>query len=244
MASHIIVAHGMRRGQENDKLTEFMTNMLDEDRFDFKLAFLESEQQDLRSIMLNMIEAGESHFNIIPLLIFSAMHYSYDIPNIVHNIKQQYPNITVSIGKPLGTHPLMVELIEHRINDELLPNSQHLHSTGVVVIAHGNINGKFPQAHEELQCLVSQLNIPHHCFARTLYGELKFHQDIDHLARDYERLIIVPLFLYDGRLVNKLKRQLQDMNLPNQYLITQSINFNPILKEIIYEQMTVTTVTS
>ncbi len=65
--------------------------------------------------MMMLIQSGVDHFKIVPLLIFSAMHYLKDIPNIVHEMKRRYRDIKVEVSEPLGTHPLMRRLIEQRI---------------------------------------------------------------------------------------------------------------------------------
>ena len=71
------------------------------------------------------------------------MHYLKDIPNIVHEMKRRYPDIKVEVGEPLGTHPLMTEIIMQRIDEVRVDEMQQV---GVVVVAHGNINGKFTKA--------------------------------------------------------------------------------------------------
>ena len=45
------------------------------------------------------------------------------------------------------------------------------------------------------------------------------------------------MFLYDGRLVNKVKRLISEMDIQGTLHITPSINFDNILKEIISERL-------
>ncbi|SCU53798.1 Sirohydrochlorin cobaltochelatase [Staphylococcus aureus] len=80
-----------------------------------------------------------------------------------------------------------------------------------------------------------QINKP--TYARTLYGEISFIHDLEDIARQYQKLIVVPLFLYDGRLVNKVKQQMNDMVINTDIHITPSINFDPILKQIINDRL-------
>jgi sirohydrochlorin ferrochelatase len=48
---------------------------------------------------------------------------------------------------------------------------------------------------------------------------------------------VVPMFLYDGRLVNKVKGLISEMDIANELHMTPSINFDPILKSIIRERL-------
>ncbi|EMN4666359.1 CbiX protein [Staphylococcus aureus] len=234
MNGNIIVAHGMRRGRQNQALEAFISELVKDDIHHYDIAFLESEHQDLETVMTTLIQNGVKHFKIVPLLIFSAMHYLKDIPNIIREMKQMYPDITVEVSKPLGTHPLMTEIIMQRIDDALVDEEQQV---GIVVVAHGNINGKFTKAHEELQICAQNLQISKPTYARTLYGEISFTHDLESISKRYQKLIVVPLFLYDGRLVNKVKQQMNDMVINTDIHFTPSINFDPILKQIINDRL-------
>ncbi|WP_444424785.1 sirohydrochlorin chelatase [Staphylococcus aureus] len=234
MNGNIIVAHGMRRGRQNQALEAFISELVKDDIHHYHIAFLESEHQDLETVMTTLIQSGVKQLKVVPLLLFSAMHYLKDIPDIVHEMKRWYPDIKVEVSEPLGTHPLMRRLIEQRICDALAGYEQQV---GVVVVAHGNINGKFTKAHEELQTCAQNLQISKPTYARTLYGEISFIHDLEDIARQYQKLIVVPLFLYDGRLVNKVKQQMNDMVINTDIHITPSINFDPILKQIINDRL-------
>lgn len=239
MIGNIIVAHGMRKGQQNKALESFVGDMLKNEAYHYEMAFLESDSQSLEQVMTRMIEEGINQFRIIPLLIFSAMHYISDIPNILNNMTQQFPHISAQVSRPLGTHQLMTLLVEQRINDAI--NDEDL-DVAVVIVAHGNGSGQFTKAHDELQDFVKTLTINKATYARTLYGALSFKNDLEDIANQYDKLIVVPLFLYDGRLVNKVKQQMLEMNVNSEIYFTPSINFDPILNDIINDQLELMTV--
>ena len=81
------------------------------------------------------------------------------------------------------------------------------------------------------------MNQPVPIYCRTLYGDITFRNDLDQLSNAYDELIVVPMFLYDGRLVNKVKRLISEMDIQGTLHITPSINFDNILKEIISERL-------
>ena len=105
MIGNILVAHGMRKGNQNEALEEFIGTLLKDEQYYYELAFLESETQNLEIIMEKMIKQGITKFRIVPLLIFSAMHYISDIPQILKEMKARYPQIDSKMSAPLGTHP-------------------------------------------------------------------------------------------------------------------------------------------
>lgn len=230
---NILVAHGMRKGEQNRALEEFITTLLKNEDYHYELAFLESDTQNLEITMEKMIEKGVSRFRIVPLLIFRAMHYIGDIPEILKEMKVKHPHIKSEMSEPLGTHPYMKKLVEKRIADVKL---QETSNAATVIIAHGNGSGRFTKAHDELKEFVKTIDSNQPVYARALYGVLTFRNDLDEISKNYDDLIIVPLFLFDGRLVNKVKRLISEMDIHCDLHITPSINFDTILKLIIRER--------
>lgn len=227
---NILVAHGMRKGQQNEALEEFITALLKDEDYHYELAFLESDTQNLELTMEKMIKQGVTRFRIVPLLIFRAMHYIGDIPEILKSMKEKYPHINSEMSEPLGTHPYMKDLVERRMADVDLPANANV---ATVIIAHGNGSGRFTKAHEELKEFVKSIDSNKPVYARALYGVMTFKNDLDEISKKYDDLIIVPLFLFDGRLVNKVKRLISEMDIHCNLHITPSINFDHILKLII-----------
>lgn len=232
LVANILVAHGMRKGDQNQALEAFLESLLRDETYQYELAFIESEEKSIENTIGRLIQAGETHFKVVPLLIFSAMHYIVDVPNILAHIKQTHPQIHYEISKPLGTHDLMVDLVERRIRDVNVDASVN---HAIVLIAHGSFS--YTQAHDELKSFGKKLKQDVPVFCRTLYGDITFRNDLDQLAEQYETLIVVPMFLYDGRLVNKVKRLISEMDIQGTLHITPSINFDNILKLIISDRL-------
>ena len=69
MNGNIIIAHGMRRGQQNKALETFISELIKDEIHHYHIAFLESEHQDLETVMTTLIQNGVIHFKIVPLLI-------------------------------------------------------------------------------------------------------------------------------------------------------------------------------
>ena len=87
LVANILVAHGMRKGDRNKALGEFLDRLLSDESYEYELAFIESEERVLKTIG-RLIKQGETQFKVVPLLIFSAMHYIVDVPEILSNIKR------------------------------------------------------------------------------------------------------------------------------------------------------------
>ncbi len=123
------------------------------------------------------------------------MHYLKDIPNIVHEMKRRYPDIKVEVSEPLGTHPLMRRLIEQRICDALAGDKQQV---GVIVVTAILMESLLRHTKSYKYALkICKLASRH---MRERYMERLVTHDLESISKRYQKLIVVPLFLYDGKL--------------------------------------------
>ena len=49
MVANILVAHGMRKGDQNKALGEFLDRLLSDESYEYELAFIESEERVLKN---------------------------------------------------------------------------------------------------------------------------------------------------------------------------------------------------
>ena len=52
MVANILVAHGMRKGDQNKALSEFIDGLLQDETYAYELAFIESEEKALKILLL------------------------------------------------------------------------------------------------------------------------------------------------------------------------------------------------
>ena len=51
MVANILVAHGMRQGDQNEALTGFVAQLLEHESYPYDLEFIESEEKSISRIM-------------------------------------------------------------------------------------------------------------------------------------------------------------------------------------------------
>ena len=81
----------------------------------FECAFLEIESPSIPEGIDICIGQGATDVTILLNFLNSGRHVDEDIPRIVNEAKQKYPNVKFRITSPIGQHPkidgLFVELI-------------------------------------------------------------------------------------------------------------------------------------
>lgn len=233
MQKVILVIHGMRTGKLNQTLHQFTESVFKNTDIHYDIAFLESEEVSFEYCLRHNIEQGYTQIKVVPLMLFTASHYFEDITSICEEWQHERPHLQLTVTQPLGTHPLMSKWVQLQITryQDLI-----ISKTAIVVLAHGN--KRFKEPDEALKKITQQLHsdeLP--CYPAMVYGDLQFADVLPTLDTDYDRLIIIPFFFYDGFLVNKTKQRIEALHLNADVTFTSAINFHPILKDIVMDRI-------
>lgn len=234
MGENILVIHGMRRGYQNEELQRFIYRLMKESGINFHITFLESDINHLYNMISSLVKQGVHEFNIVPLLLFSAKHYLQDIPTILQHLKNNYPYIEYQVTQPLGTHYHIVNIINERIKNALYVSPS---ISKIVFIAHGS--ERYKQPNEQLKQVINNCNVANKPINMVmLYGDYSYKKRLPEILAEGGEILVVPVFLYDGFLVYKMKSEIQYMRNNSCIEFTKSLNFHPLLELIIKDQIT------
>lgn len=226
MTKHLLLAHGVRRGDLNEKLNARIDALMAPYDLEFSTAFLESDTQNAHIVIDRLIADGAGHIVITPLFMLPASHVQEDIPEIVRSVKTSHPEVEIEVRPVLTAHPLVKDIIRQRVDD--VPAKD---GTAAVIIAHGN--PRFPEADAALESFTESLDTGCDAHAMMLYGKLNFEKLLPEISGKYGQLIIVPLFLYDGYMTSKIKDMVEGLDLHVSYEMTASLDFDPLLGQVI-----------
>lgn len=176
MAHDVIVMHGSKKEARNAALEERLDALM-APHGQYSVAFIESVERSVYTVVDGLAEEGARNFNIIPVLFFSASHYSRDIPEALRNIEEKYEGMRWTVAPPMGTHPQMVRFVERRVAEAPLGSGT------VIVMGHGNAD--HPEADDELARLVSQLDIGLPESAMTFTPSVNFDPVLKEIIMDH-----------------------------------------------------------
>jgi sirohydrochlorin ferrochelatase/(2Fe-2S) ferredoxin len=158
--------------------------------------------------------AGAAHGTVValPLFLFAAGHVKNDLPLALDAARAHHPHARFSAARALGVHPSLAELIWTRALAAApeLADADERKKTALVVVGRGasdpDANGDFVK----LVRLAAEGRGLHAC-EPTFIGITRPLVDdtLDRVARSRpDRIVVVPYFLTAGRLVDKLRGQL------------------------------------
>ena len=156
-------------------------------------------------VALQDLARRSEHVVVLPLFLFTAGHVKNDLPLALSRARHDFPAVRFTAARALGVHPILVDLAFERAQ----PMLEEPAKTAVVVVGRGasdpDANGDF-------------------CKVVRLFGEGRgvawvipsfvgitrplFDEAIELVARGRpERIVVVPYFLFAGRLITKLRDQ-------------------------------------
>lgn len=114
----ILLAHGSRRETANEVLPRLAEMVKEEGKYDrINCAFLQFTSPDLREALKEQAEDGIEEITVVPVFLFNGIHLQEDIPEILAEEKNKYPQVEIKLAAPLGADPRLGEIIKDRINE-------------------------------------------------------------------------------------------------------------------------------
>jgi sirohydrochlorin cobaltochelatase len=74
-------------------------------------AFLELTTPDLPSTVEALMMQGKTHLRIVPMFLGVGRHAREDLPQLVSDLAQAYPQVHFELVPAIGEHPAMTQLM-------------------------------------------------------------------------------------------------------------------------------------
>lgn len=74
-------------------------------------AFLELTAPDLPTTVEHLMMQGKTHLRIVPMFLGVGRHAREDLPKLVADLAQAYPQVHFELQPSIGEHPAMTQLM-------------------------------------------------------------------------------------------------------------------------------------
>jgi sirohydrochlorin cobaltochelatase len=75
------------------------------------VAFLELTEPDLPVTVEALMKQGVAHVRIVPMFLGVGRHAREDLPELVHDLTEAYPQMSFELLPAIGEHPAMTALM-------------------------------------------------------------------------------------------------------------------------------------
>ncbi len=112
----LLIAHGSRRQQANDDLVRLAELVREKRLYDFvEFAYLELAEPTIPRGIRICVEHGAKRVLLLPYFLSAGEHAAGDLARFRTEAAAEFPGVTFELCAPLGTHPLIVEVVLARL---------------------------------------------------------------------------------------------------------------------------------
>lgn len=187
--------------------TERVRGLLAADGVDVDGGFIELARPTVHDAWTALSGRGHATMAAVPLVLVAAGHAKGDIPAALQREVVRAPGTAFVLGRPLGPHPVLLDLLDERI-DAVLPRSER-QGTAVLLVGRGSTD---PDANAEV-CKVARLLQEGRdlAFVEPAFVSLARPDVAAGLQRcralGARRVVVAPYFLFDGVLPRRVVEQ-------------------------------------
>ncbi|WP_061206419.1 CbiX/SirB N-terminal domain-containing protein [Leptospira santarosai] len=238
----LIVGHGSREtcsGSEFETFAEGFRKLHPE--YEINIGYVELAKPDLKTALREFAKTRR-RILIFPLFLFASNHVKNDIPLILSDLKEEFPNHRFIPAMPLGIHENIIKLLSIRSENRDLSKEEHRSKTGVIVVGRGasdaDSNGNFYKAvrlFEESNSFFfvkpSFIGITKPLLSESIEMSVKLRPD---------RLLILPYFLFNGKLIQQISHIAKEYSLKYPWIkieVASHFGPDPILYPILDERI-------
>ena len=78
-------------------------------------AYVDNASPSIRAAIARVVAEGEQDVTVVPLLLGAASHSKTDVAGSVQAARFDHPGVVLRYGRPLGPHPVVVDVLEQRL---------------------------------------------------------------------------------------------------------------------------------
>ncbi len=113
----IIVDHGSKREDSNALLEQFVGQFAAQTRYPIvEPAHMELAEPSIATAFDRCVARGARHVVVVPYFLGPGKHWDTDIPNLAA-AAADHAEVSFDVAEPIGLHPLMIDVIQSRIED-------------------------------------------------------------------------------------------------------------------------------
>lgn len=236
MQALLYVAHGSRVKEGNWEAIRFIESV--KPHFNVEIqehCFLELAEPSILQGVELCVSKGATSIAVIPILLLSANHIKVDIPQEIEKAKALFPNVTFSIGEPLGVHEKLIHSLHNRVLEQgpMIPNE-----TDILLIGRGSSD---PSVQRDLGRIAKLLQRTYDyakvdtCF---LYGNgTSFDEKILTLSESENRVYIIPYLLFTWLLKLSIQKKVAQQGFSEQVVLCGCLGYDENVRQVLIERI-------
>ncbi|TAK31629.1 MAG: sirohydrochlorin cobaltochelatase [Chloroflexota bacterium] len=114
----LLLGHGSRAREANEAMYAIMDILRRTAGFEIvEAGFMELNPPTIADGMAVCVEQGAQTIIVIPYFLHMGRHVQKDLPETVQALREKYPQVTIRMGRHIGFHPKLAEIVRERIEE-------------------------------------------------------------------------------------------------------------------------------
>lgn len=118
MKGILLVGHGSRSEDAQKVFSHIIEELGKKLQVEVQGCSMEISAPFIPETVEKMVQKGVRHITVLPYFLYSGIHIKEDIPEILHEIKENYKDIEITMAEPLGYHDTLIDILVERLAGE------------------------------------------------------------------------------------------------------------------------------
>ncbi len=122
----LLMAHGSRIAEANDAVREIAALVKKMTDYDIvEVSFREQHKPDIQQGIDACVAQGAERIMLVPYFLYMGAHVQEDLPAEMAEAKRRHPGVEFAMGRHLGVHRKLAEVVVERIAETLTDTGWH-----------------------------------------------------------------------------------------------------------------------
>ncbi|HEY5512694.1 MAG TPA: CbiX/SirB N-terminal domain-containing protein [Geomonas sp.] len=122
----LLMAHGSRISEANDAAREIAARVKTMTQFEIvEVSFREQHLPNIQQGVDSCVAQGAKRILLVPYFLYLGAHVLEDLPDELAQARERHPGIEMVLGKHLGVHHKLAEIVVERIAESLTEERWH-----------------------------------------------------------------------------------------------------------------------
>jgi sirohydrochlorin ferrochelatase len=122
----LLMAHGSRIPEANDAVREIAAMVKQMTGYEIvEISYREMHLPNIQQGIDTCVAQGAERVLLMPYFLFVGAHVQEDLPEEMAQASERYPNVEFAMGRHLGVHRKLAEVVVERIAEGLTATGWH-----------------------------------------------------------------------------------------------------------------------
>ncbi|MBU5635927.1 CbiX/SirB N-terminal domain-containing protein [Geomonas sp. Red69] len=122
----LLMAHGSRIAEANNAVHEIAKRVQKMTQFEIvEVSFREQHQPNIQQGVDACVAQGAERILLVPYFLYMGAHVLEDLPEELAEAKKRHPGVEMVLGKHLGVHDKLAEVVVERVAESLTEQRWH-----------------------------------------------------------------------------------------------------------------------